>query len=240
MDNQCPCTRAAYMALSVLFGFVAVFILFAEGGSAGDSRTFPSASAAILPGPAIPDEPANMDANGPFRVISPSFLARTVKSGSKAHVNLALSSNGATASGGQNTQFLIDGDEENYTGSTGFAMTQWNSNPPQSLVVTLKEASEIGCIRFLLWDRSDDRFYRYKLEVSPAESGDDWQVVQDCSAPTDERKSWQLIVFKPRLTRRVRLTGTYNSANSGFHVVELQSFAEAPPAKATEPDRLDF
>ena len=74
-----------------------------------------------------------------------------------------------------------------------------------------------------LWDR-DSRFYRYKLEASQALARDEWVLLADRTAEPLECYGWQVIVFKPMLVCRLRLTGTFNSANKGFHVVEFEAY----------------
>lgn len=228
MNVLCPCTRAAYIALTALIGFGCVF-LFQSGGveSASTETPRPTAPGIIVdPGGAIRTAPQIVPVKA---VVQP-----------RNFINYALGTNGAVAAGGQYANLLIDGNDTEYTGSKGFAMTQWNNNPPQFLLVTLKQPTSLGCVKFLLWDRSDERFYRYKLEVSAAETGEEWKMVADRSDPAAECKSWQVVTFAPQMVRRIRLTGTYNSANAGFHVVELQAFVEAPPPKDAEAERMDF
>lgn len=229
MNSHCPCTRAAYIALTALVGFACVF-LFQSGGDEGVRAETPKPTA---PGIII-------DPGGAIRTAPQIVPIKARIQPPRNFINFALASNGAVAAGGQNAKLLIDGNDSEYTGSAGFAMTQWNNNPPQFLLVTLKQPTSLGCVKFLLWDRSDERFYRYKLEVSGTEIGEDWKSVADRSDPAAECKSWQVVTFATQMVRRIRLTGTYNSANAGFHVVELQAFIEAPPPKDNEPERMDF
>lgn len=227
MNVHCPCTRAAYIALSALFGFATVILLQPD---------VVESVAAEKPKPTAPN--IIVDPGGAIR--TPPIVPVKARVQPRNFVNFALATSGATATGGQNAKLLIDGNDTDYTGSTGFAMTQWNNNPPQILLVTLKQVTTLGCVKFLLWDRSDERFYRYKLDISASEAGEDWKSVADRSDPAAECKSWQVVTFVPQQVRRIRLTGTYNSANAGFHVVELQAFIEAPPPKDTEAERMDF
>ena len=145
--------------------------------------------------------------------------------------NFALAANGATATGGRRPEELIDGNSTKYTGSKGFAETGWDREPTPSMIVTLREAVPLNTVRVKLWDGSD-RFYRYRLEVSPRASGAHWVTAVDHSRPPAERRSWQTIIIPLQFVRRIMLTGTYNSANEGFHVVELQAFHA--PAGITE------
>lgn len=132
--------------------------------------------------------------------------------------NYALAANGASG-----PRALIDGNSTEYTGGTGFASTVWKQDPPPSMLMTLKETLPLNVIRLLLWDRNR-RFYRYRLEVSPQPSGERWVVVADYTGEDDERRSWQVVTFELQPVRRIRITGTYNSDNAGFHVVELEAY----------------
>jgi hypothetical protein len=158
--------------------------------------------------------------------------------------NHALAANGAMAIGGRDAGVLIDGDDTHYTGGTGFGMTQWNAEPQQSFVITLKKPVEIDHIRFLLWDRAEERYYRYKLEVSPNDKNMDWTVIADQTGPLAQCKSWQSLQFAKSKVHQIRLTGTFNSANNGFHVVELTASLGLPPSSdpiATPPtEALEF
>jgi hypothetical protein len=158
--------------------------------------------------------------------------------------NHALAANGAMAIGGRDAGILIDGDDTHYTGGTGFGMTQWNAEPPQSFVITLKKPVDLDCIRFLLWDRSEERYYRYKIEVSPNDKNTDWSIIADQTGPIVQCKGWQTLRFAPCKVHQIKLTGTFNSANNGFHVVELTASLGLPPSDepdATPPtEALDF
>ncbi|HYF52040.1 MAG TPA: discoidin domain-containing protein [Planctomycetota bacterium] len=155
-------------------------------------------------------------------------------------VNFALAANGAKASGGHNAALLIDGNSTDYDGGSGYGHTDWNAQPSPSFIITLSNSTRLDVIRFLLWDREENRHYRYKLEISPEVSGDEWKMIADRSAESLEAKGWQLIQFQPQPVRRIRLTGTYNNINSGFHVVELEAFLGIPPRKGSASESPDF
>lgn len=76
----------------------------------------------------------------------------------------------------------------------------------------------INQIKFLLWDR-DDRSYRYFVEVS--EDKENWKLIHSAGY---ECKSWQTITFEPHVVRYIKLVGTKNTANNGFHVVALEAY----------------
>ena len=145
--------------------------------------------------------------------------------------NVALAIHGATATGGDRPQLLIDGNSTTYDGGEGYSQTDWTVKPTPSMVVTLKEAETINTVRFLLWDQ-DNRFYRYKLEISPDADGEKWNMIADHSV-TGEFRTWQLISFPTASVRRIRVTGTFDSSNNMFHVVELQAYNIPADVKPT-------
>lgn len=136
--------------------------------------------------------------------------------------NFALAKHGGTARGGTRPEEVIDGNSSVYTGGDGFCYTNWSTQPPGVLEIELKEVSKVDCIRFLLWDL-DDRFYRYKLEVAKAADAKEWTLIADKTTVEERCTSWQTHRFPVQEVKVIRLTGTYNSANSGFHVVELEA-----------------
>jgi hypothetical protein len=158
--------------------------------------------------------------------------------------NFALASHGASAEGGRNPERLIDGDLH-YTAGSGFASA--TVNPPQPFVIKLKEPVKLECIRFLLWNLSESRFYRYKLEVCFDDNPAHWATVSDNTGAEVECRGWQELRFDPRIVKQIRLTGTFNNINSFFHVVELEAYREAPTGRPVstnastpaEPKRVD-
>jgi hypothetical protein len=137
--------------------------------------------------------------------------------------NHALHTNGTIATGGSRPELLIDENTTVYDGATGYAYTNWPTKPPPSFVITFKEGVQLNAVRFLLWDQ-DSRFYRYKLEASPAMARDEWVLLADRTGETNACRGWQVVTFKTQIVCRLRLTGTYNSANEGFHVVEVEAY----------------
>jgi hypothetical protein len=141
--------------------------------------------------------------------------------------NVALASAGATVEGSSSAPALIDGVTTGYTGSTGFAMVSW----PGEMIVTLPRPLILRQIRLLLWDGESDRYYKYALETSP--DGKTWAPVVDRSK--GKWRSWQTIDFVPRRVKAIRLKGLFNSANGGFHAVELEAYC-LPPATSMKPN----
>jgi hypothetical protein len=137
------------------------------------------------------------------------------------HYNYALATNGGVASGCDKAELLVDGNSTKYDGGEGYAATDWSTKPPGSMLITLKETVDISTVRFLLWD-GDPRYYQYKLEGSAEAEGEKWQMLADCTS--EEHRSWQVITIPTQKIRRLKLTGTFNSSNNYFHVVEFQAF----------------
>lgn len=216
---HCKFLRAAIVGAAAVIGFFGVLLLGPRSSRAG------TAAATGTEFPVVPIQAASKLEHPPG-------------------YNFALAAHGAKVSvspGGTSAEQLIDGNDTLYTGGTGFAMTIWNASPPQNFLVSLKKPVAIDCIRFLLWDRSEDRYYRYKLEVCADEKGQNWTMIADRSGPTEECKSWQTVCFDKRTVKLIRLTGTFNSSNSHFHVVELQASLGVPPgAETTKSGGLEF
>ncbi len=137
--------------------------------------------------------------------------------------NVALGKNGTTVTGAIRGAELVDGVTTGYTGSLGYAYGHW----PCEIIVTLPRAYLLRQIRMLLWD-GEPRFYRYALETSP--DGQTYVPLVDRSQ--GEWRSWQTIPFPPRRVKTIKVKGVYNSANNGFHVVELEAYCVPPPIPA--------
>ena len=140
--------------------------------------------------------------------------------------NLALASRGSTITGnnGANWGKLIDGVITGYTSIAGFGYTYWKNsiNAPGSMTLDLKEMRAISMMKLLLWDL-DNRCYQYKIETSSNNAT--WVTIVDRTAATNQCRSWQNIGFNPLIQARyLRLTGTYNSSDKAFHVVEWQVY----------------
>ena len=90
------------------------------------------------------------------------------------------------------------------------------------MTLDLKGLCTISSTKLLLWDL-DGRYYRYKIEASS--NNTTWVTIVDRTAATNQCRSWQDISFNPTIQARyLRLIGTYNSANTGFHVVEWEVY----------------
>jgi hypothetical protein len=137
--------------------------------------------------------------------------------------NVALASAGAVAKAPAHADLMNDGDSTHYTGSDGFASGSW----PCELSLTFPKVYKLKVIRFLLWD-SDSRYYRYAVDVTA--DGKEWTQIVDHS--DGQWKSWQEISFtSSRPVKAIRIKGLYNSANSGFYIVELEAYCTAAPPR---------
>lgn len=237
-------TRASILGLTlacVAAGVVAGFVAEPEQGSSAPGlaplAVVPAAQESARPADPAHPAPAGDRRTSAGRTASPAPDAPALDS-PKQSINYALAANGAVAAGSQNPQLLIDGNHTKYDGANGYAQTEWNATPPQAFTVTFKEPSPTNAIRFLLWDQ-DNRFYRYKLDVCPDEDDAKWKTVADLSGDKCECRGWQVALFQTQTVRRVRLTGTFGSANSGFHVVELEAY-DAPAGLSKPWEDVDF
>ena len=84
---------------------------------------------------------------------------------------------GAKVTGAQDGAQLVDGVIDQHTGSSGYS----HGAVPVEIVVELGQVTSLSMIRLLLWD-GDDRFYRYKLELSS--DGERWRP---CGRPLGKR-----------------------------------------------------
>ena len=173
---------------------------------------------------------------GDVRVYSVSY-GETVKSNAFYYsaINLALAKRGSTITGsnGANWTNLIDGVTTGYSDIKGFGYTVWTSSPPGRMTLDLKGLCNISSMRLLLWDL-DDRFYRYKIEASTNSITNNatWVTIIDRTGGTNQCQGWQDI-NSSSVTQAwyLRLTGTYNSSNEAFQVVEWEVYG--PPAILT-------
>ncbi|MBI1373432.1 MAG: hypothetical protein GC159_11950 [Phycisphaera sp.] len=155
-------------------------------------------------------------------------MAPAVRSvGKVAAGNVALAERGAHVRGVANhPDELLDGNSTKYTGSTGFAYSSW----PCEWVVELPTVYALREIRMLLWDIDrDKRYYRYAIDVS--KDGKKYVTVVDRTGDNERPMSWQLIKLRPTAIKFIRVRGTYNNENSGFHVVELEAYCNPPRDK---------
>ncbi len=144
--------------------------------------------------------------------------------------DLALIKEGATSSipvgedPSSSTKSAIDGNSNNYGPLHGYTAHKLNL-PGSHLLITLKEVSLTNKIRFLLWDK-DNRFYRYKIEVSNEQK--QWELISNNNS--GEPRSWQEFVFEPKEIKFIKITGLFSSATflfskiPWFHVVEVETY----------------
>ena len=82
----------------------------------------------------------------------------------------------------------------------------------------LRSEFSIGLVRILLYDL-DRRKYGFRLLVS--DDGESWELVNN-SEKVDA--GWQEINLEDTKARYVRINGLSNTANLGFHVVEVEVY----------------
>jgi hypothetical protein len=127
---------------------------------------------------------------------------------------------GAGVRGAERGELLVDGVTTGYDGGNGYTYGSW----PCEWIVEFPRPLLLRQVRLLLWD-GDERFYRYAVETSP----DGTQFGPLVDRGSGEWRSWQVLNFAPRPVRALRIRGLFNSANTGFHAVELEAYC-LPPA----------
>jgi len=133
----------------------------------------------------------------------------------------------------RNREAATDGLITGYTGGAGFAELIF----PGYLTVDLGAAARLTTVRLLLWDGlgdgigpRDPRGYKYRLLLSADRRT--WTVAFDSGG--DSYNGWQVFCFKePIDAQYVRVHGLWNSANAGFHVVQVEAYDDDPPALPT-------
>lgn len=134
----------------------------------------------------------------------------------------------------KNSGAATDGNSSDYTGLKGFADFPW----PNTLTVDLGGTYDLHCIRFLLWDglgqgggRRNLRVYKYRLLVS--EDHHTWTVLYDTR--DDGYNGWQSFEFEHTIQAQyIRVHGLWNSANSNFHIVQIEAHDSQPPPLGAE------
>lgn len=89
----------------------------------------------------------------------------------------------------------------------------------QYIMLDLNAVYMMNHIKFLLWDK-DNRSYSYYVECSVDRTT--WTRVADYTKFLC--RSWQNLHFKSCPVRYIKLVGTHNTANTVFHVVELEAY----------------
>jgi len=85
----------------------------------------------------------------------------------------------------------------------------------------------LSAIRFLLYDLSKTRYYRYTIEVST--DGTNFEPLVDRSK--GQWSGWQIITFPPRPVKAIKLRGLYCNDSSNFHVVEFEAYCRSTPQR---------
>uniref|UniRef100_A0A7E4UUI3 BTB domain-containing protein n=1 Tax=Panagrellus redivivus TaxID=6233 RepID=A0A7E4UUI3_PANRE len=128
--------------------------------------------------------------------------------------NLALTDRGAILVQGV-TNAIINGKFQGYTHFSGY--TRHNIGEP-GIIVQLPQPYLVDAMKLRLWDH-DDRVYSYNIEVSVDQIN--WTRVF-----SEERvSSWREVRFQKQPVVFIKVTGTYNSANTSFQCVHLECFA---------------
>jgi hypothetical protein len=128
--------------------------------------------------------------------------------------NIAL---GKKVSNIANSDFVTDGDTEQYDGSRGFGECNW----PCDVILDLEEMCTIDSIILYLYDR-DNRFYYYNIHIS--KDNKTWFKIADNS--TKPCRGKQIINADQKKARYIKIECLYNSRNRGFHIVQIEVIGE--------------
>lgn len=113
------------------------------------------------------------------------------------------------------SELLTDGNFSKYDGNSGFGYCTF----PNYCTIDLEKIYDIELIRFLLWDQGA-RNYKYRLLTSIDKNT--WEVYFD----TEESGTigWQNFEFPDKIkVRYIRIHCLWNSANSEFHIVQIEA-----------------
>jgi len=133
-----------------------------------------------------------------------------------------------------NAHEATNGNITDYDSYSGFTYNYW----PSSITLDLEKIYSLQSIRFLLWDglgkgnkNRDSRTYEYRLLTSTNQN--DWVVHFDTE--NNGYNGWQEFEFPEKVSARfIRIHALKNSANSEFHIVQIEAHDSEPPALNTE------
>lgn len=214
----------ACVALAALSAYL--LLQSSSGASAPDSP------AASEPGVAAPKAPPGTQAADAVPSSASDSIAAVPAAAwnepkeDKSGINLLLAG-GAKAEGCDKPELLIDGKSDDYNAYASYDM---NAQPDANMTVTLKDPAPMNRLRFKLWD-NDQRTYRYVASVTA--DGKEWKVVADAKAR--ECRGWQEIEFDLQNVKAVRVKGLSSTANSGFHLLELEGYNDGPRVPKRQP-----
>jgi len=134
--------------------------------------------------------------------------------------NVALAARGTTIEGAQRAEVLLDGDAVNFDGHNGFAYAK----TPCTWTVTFPRVYRLQMIRFRFYETDNKISYRYQIETSP--DGRVFEPLVDRSR--GEWQGWQVLAFRPRAVKAIRIHGLYCSAGDNFLMVEFEAYCRAP------------
>lgn len=129
---------------------------------------------------------------------------------------------------------INDGDRTTYWDAGKYAERPW-------AVVDLEKECWIDAVNVITyWMRTDKRYYYYEVETSL--DGKNFTPLYAKTEGTDAStsKGERHDLEAPVLARYVKLTGTYDSANSSFHLNELQVFGHVKTEKRLLAQAIEY
>lgn len=118
----------------------------------------------------------------------------------------------ATAQAANSPNHLID-EDETVNGGDYYASCNW----PCNMTINFNKSAYINKIYTHLWD-GNNRYYNYSLWIS--EDGANWTKIVDNKYAQGPQND----TFQATLTKYIRIEGLHNTANAGFHIIEVDAF----------------
>ncbi|RLJ07435.1 MAG: hypothetical protein DRP13_03875, partial [Candidatus Aenigmatarchaeota archaeon] len=156
--------------------------------------------------------------------------------------NWALQDNAGNTSAQYAPEDINDGVTTQCGGGWGDCFGGCSPYPCIAVNITLEKPWVINKIRTFWWDPDNDeeydRHYNYYINVSL--DGTNWTMIVD---RRDNDTTWdggypdavyeEVDEFQPILAKYVMIVGTYNSANSGIHLIEAEVYSVAYEQQGT-------
>jgi len=116
---------------------------------------------------------------------------------------------------------VTNGNIINYDSDNGFSDCSF----PATLTIDLEASYNLHTVRMFLWDL-DDRRYKYRFLTSIDRKN--WSVHYDTQQ--EGFNGWQCFEFSNKKdVRFIRVDALHNTANAGFHIIQIEAYEEKPP-----------
>ncbi|XP_063904232.1 BTB/POZ domain-containing protein 9-like [Zophobas morio] len=128
--------------------------------------------------------------------------------------NLATVQHKAEVISGSNSSWLLMGG-----GNVESKFTSHYIDGKSAIIVKLGAPSFVNHFKMRLWD-GDQRYYSYYISVSLDQKN--WKRVIDYSLISC--RSDQVLFFNQQVVKYIKIGGTHNTANNGFHIISFEAY----------------